>query len=224
MLLRVASVFALLWSSVVCAQGDNGRVTPTFHVSVVDKKDTYGVGEPWVCRLRATVTAGHFNEQLTVRAWGTFFADYEASASTPDIFGPIDDTTLSDLLAGGGQIWRAGELVVHWNQPVADVFRDSKRTSIPKGTQATTLFYHDFGGAMQAGTFRTKIWYAVVVEPTPGEFMLLFARKPIDLTFQVKGEQVLDLDTMNSVLEDWRNENKIKLHRDLPVADDKERD
>jgi len=224
MVLRIAFVFALLLSSAVRVQGDDNRLTPTFEVSLIEKKDAYGVGEPWVCKLRATVTAGHLKESLIVRAWGRFFGDYDASTSARDVFGPFDDITLSDVLAGGGQIWRDGTLVVHWNQPVAEIFREAKTTSIPKGTQATSVFYHDFGAAMKAGSFRTKIWYAVVIEPSPGNFMLLFARKPLDLTFQVKGEQVLDLDSMNRVFEDWRNENKIKLHRDLPVADVKERD
>ena len=224
MVLRIAFVFPLLLSSAESLRGDDNRLTPTLQVSLVEKKDAYGVGEPWVCRLRATVTAGQLKDSLTVRAWGTFFGDYEASASVPDVFGPFGEITLSDLLAGGGQIWRDGELVVQWNQPIAEVFRDSKSTSIPKGTQATTDFYHNFGGAVKAGTFRTKIWYAVVVELSPGKFMLLFARKPLDLTFHVTGEQVLDLDAMVKMFEVWRVENKITLHRDFPVANKKERD
>lgn len=182
-------------------------ISPTFDVELISKQREYQTGEQWVIEVKATATAPVI-EPLTIRAWSHFFGEYDV---IPDKHVPIGDANLSDVLATGGQIWRDGVPVVLWNVPDPKVFGKSSETKVPAGTSVSVNFNHLFGGALKAGRFRQKIWFAIVIEPSPNRFMLLFSRQPIDVEFVVQGPDV-DIETQGKYLKEWYKHNEGKLH------------
>lgn len=75
----------------------------------------------------------------------------------------------------------------------------------------SVTFNHHFGSAGKPGRFRQKLWFAIVVEPSPNKFMLLFAREPIDVEFVVQGAEI-DFDSHLKKSKEWFNRNGDKLH------------
>jgi hypothetical protein len=151
---------------------------------------------------------------LTIRAWDQFFADY---AVVPEIHGQVADTKLSDVLSTGGQIWRDGKPVVLWNAPDASVFGKTRQKVLAAGESATTTFRHNFGSALKPGQFRRKLWFAVVVEPSQGEYMLLFSREPTDVEFIVEGEEI-DFDTWLRQRREWDKTRSFIFHDEFTLS------
>jgi len=189
------------------------RQSAALSISSLTRKQTYEVGEPWAYTFKATVTAP-MDKSLTIRAWKCFFADYDV---VPHIHGPLDNSTLSDVLATGGQVWREGVPVVLWNAPDPRVFSQTAKTVLEAGKTATTTFKHGFGSAVRAGQYRRRIWFAVVVEPMPGRYMLLYSREPTDVEFTVEGEEI-DFDTYIRQRKEWDKTRSFKFHAELPLG------
>ena len=196
------------------AQGDvrTKRKSASLTVSPVTEKREYKVGEQWLYTFKATVAAPK-DHPLTIRAWTRFFADYEV---IPDLHGPLVDCRLSDVLATGGQIWRDGVPVVLWNAPNPEVFRKTSRTVVASGTTAAATFKHNFGAALKPGRFRRKLWFAVVVEPSPGKFMSLISREPIEVEFTVEGKEI-DFDTYVKKRREWDKARSFELHDEITL-------
>jgi hypothetical protein len=208
-------VFALVLVSLACgviAQGDerSQRTSASLTVMPVTEKRQYKVGEQWDYTFTATVAAPK-DEPLTIRAWTRFFAEYEV---VPEVHGPLADSRLSDVLATGGQIWRDGVPVVLWNAPAPKVFSQCSRTVVAAGKSTTTTFRHNFGAGLKPGRFHQKLWFAVVVEPSPQRYMLLFSREPTDVEFVVEGEPI-DFDTYFEQRNEWDKTRNFKFHTEL---------
>jgi hypothetical protein len=77
-----------------------------------------------------------------------------------------------------------------------------------------TTFRHDFGSGLKPGKFRHKIWFAVVVEPSPGKYMLLFSREPTDVELTVEGKEI-DFDTLEP---DGQKSHWLKMNRKMREA------
>lgn len=182
-------------------------------VTLVTQKREYNVGDLWICKFKATVTAAS-NQPLTIRAWSQFFADYHV---IPEFHGPLENSKLSDVLATGGQIWRDGAPVVLWNAPQAAVFSRASLMVVPSGASETTTFHHSFGGALKPGRFRKKLWFAIVVEPSPNQYMLLFSQKPTDIEFVADGDEI-DFDTFTKQYDEWYTTKTVELHDEMPVV------
>jgi hypothetical protein len=186
---------------------------PTFTVELVSDKREYKTGEQWVVELKATATAPA-GGPLTIRAWSRFFANYDV---IPDAHGPIGEANLSDVLSTGGQVWRDGVPVVVWNAPDRAVFGNAAQTKVPAGSNVSVTFNHNFGSARKPGRFRQKLWFAIVVEPEPSHFMLLFAREPVDIEFVVQGPEI-DSDSSLKQTTDWFKRNRHKLHDSQSIS------
>ena len=211
----VATTFSL---AVLCSGGPakNRQLAPRLTVELITRKREFKTGEPWFMELKATVSA-EADTPLTIRAWTHFFADY---AVIPEFHGPFDEATLSDVLSTGGQIWRDGEAVVMWNAPDPKIFRRAAETRVAAGGEVSANFYHSFGWGLKPGHFRHKLWFAVVTEPKPNTFMLLFARQPIDVTFNVVGKEIKYDSSFQKKLDEWlRTEGLKKCHNSQHVID-----
>lgn len=185
----------------------NLRIGPTFTVEMISKNREFKTGEQWVGEFKATATAPA-TEPLTIRAWSRFFANYDV---IDEVYGPIGEATLSDALSTGGQVWRNGEPVVLWNAPVPTIFGKAAQTKVAAGSNVSATFTHHFGSAGKPGRFRQKVWFAIVVEPSPNRFMLLFAREPVDVEFVVQGAEIDGESTIKRAGE-WLTRNRDKLH------------
>lgn len=210
-----ASVFALALVHIaygMIAQGDerSQRTSASLIVLPVTEKRQFKIGEQWDYTFTSTVAARK-DEPLTIRAWTRFFAAYDV---VPGVHGPLADSKLSDVLATGGQIWRDGVPVVLWNAPDPEVFSQCSRTVVAAGKSTTTTFRHNFGAGLKPGRFHQKLWFAVVVEPSPQRYMLLFSREPTDVEFVVEGEPV-DADTYFKQRSEWDKTRNFKFHTEL---------
>jgi hypothetical protein len=183
------------------------RESASLSISSLTKKHAYKVGEQWAYTFKATVTAPK-NDPLTIRAWTRFYAAYDV---VPEVHGQLDDSKLSDVLATGGQVWRDGVPVVLWNVPDPKVFSRTTKTVVEPGKTAITTFKHNFGSAVKAGRFRRKLWFAIVVEPSPKRYMLLYSRDPTDVEFTAEGEEI-DFDTYISQRREWDKTRSFKFH------------
>ena len=188
------------------------RQAASLTVSAVTKQREYNVGEQWVYTFKATVTAPQ-DKPLKIRAWTNFFAAYDV---VPDFHGPLADSKLSDVLTTGGQIWRDGIPVVQWNTPDRKVFTEATQTTIPAGKTVSATFKHNFGGAVKPGLFKYKLWFAIVVEPSPEKYMLLFCREPTQVEFAVEGNE-LDFDTYLKKKREWDRSRDFQLHDELTI-------
>lgn len=210
-----APVFALVLlqiASGTIAEGDerSERTSASLIVKPVTEKRQYKTGEVWDYTFTATVTADK-HTPLTIRAWTRFFADYEV---VPGAHGPLGDCTLSDVLATGGQIWRNGDPVVLWNAPDPKVFSQCSRTVVAAGKSTTTTFRHSFGAGLKPGRFHHKLWFAVVVEPSPQRYMLLFTREPTELEFVVEGDPI-EFETYIKLRSEWDEARNLQFHTEL---------
>lgn len=213
--------YMLAVAAVLCFDGpcnlvpaSERRLAPQFTVEVITKKREFRTGEPWVIELKAVASAPS-DHPLQIRAWSRFFAEYDV---VPECHGPIDESNLSDVLSTGGQVWRDGAPVVLWNAPNAEVFGKAKQTTLAPNSDISATLCHDFGVALKAGRFRRKAWFAIVIEPSPNKFMLLFARTPVDITFIADGEEI----TFESFAKQQTQREKkvgIKLHDRQTIAD-----
>jgi hypothetical protein len=188
--------------------------SPRLTVELITKKREFKPGEHWFVELKATAFAAD-DTPLKIRAWTRFFADYVV---IPELHGSFDEATLSDVLSTGGQIWRGGEGVIQWNLPDPQIFKRAAETKVAAGGNVSANFYHSFGGGLKAGHFRQKLWFAVVTEPRPNTFMLLFARQPIDVTFDVVGEEIT-FDSYRKKFDEWLRAEGFKCHDSHHVID-----
>lgn len=211
----LALIMCLPWVQAVHGQ-ETPRQAASLAVSAITTKREYNVGEQWVYEFKATVAAPQ-DGPLTVRAWTRFFAAYDVF---PEYHGPLDDSKLSDVLATGGQIWRDGIPVVLWNAPDPKVFNTTAQTNVAAGKTASATFKHNFGAALKSGRFKYKLWYAVVVEPSPGKYMLLFSREPIVVEFTVEGEEI-DFDTYLKQKREWDKSRDFQFHDELTLLAEK---
>jgi len=186
--------------------------TASLSVSAITKKCEYNVGEEWVYTFKATATAPQ-DMPLKIRAWSQFYAAYDV---IPEYHGPLADSTLSDVLATGGQIWRDGLPVVLWNAPDPKVFTKTRQTTIAAGKTASATFKHNFGARLKPGNSKYKLWFAIVVEPSPEKYMLLFCREPTEVEFTVEGEE-LDFDTYLKQRREWDKTREFQFHDEFSL-------